>query len=69
MARKVALDLGERAYPFLVDVSKSKSVTKLKDFSLSHFGIPDIIVNNAGITHTLDALKIFQKMTLIKYFC
>ncbi len=57
MARKVALDLGERAYPFLVDVSKSKSVAKLKDFSLSHFGIPDIIVNNAGITHTPDALE------------
>ena len=32
MAQKVALDLGERAYPFLVDVSKSKSVAKLKDF-------------------------------------
>ena len=57
MARKVALDLGERAYPFLVDVSKSKSVEKLKGFSLSHFGIPDIIVNNAGITHTPDALE------------
>ena len=57
MARKVAIDLGERAYPFLVDVSKSKSVEKLKDFSLSHFGIPDIIVNNAGITHTPDALE------------
>ena len=68
MARKVAIDLGERAYPFLVDVSKSKSVTKLKDFSLSHFGIPDIIVNNAGITHTPDALENISEDDFDKVF-
>ena len=68
MARKVALDLGERAYPFLVDVSKSKSVEKLKDFSLSHFGIPDIIVNNAGITHTPDALENISEHDFDKVF-
>jgi len=68
MARKVALDLGERAYPFLVDVSKSKSVEKLKDFSLSHFGIPDIIVNNAGITHTPDALENISEDDFDKVF-
>lgn len=68
MARKVALDLGERAYPFLVDVSKSKSVVKLKDFSLSHFGIPDIIVNNAGITHTPDALENISEDDFDKVF-
>ena len=67
MARKVALDLGERAYPFLVDVSKSKSVAKLKDFSLSH-GIPDIIVNNAGITHTPDALENISEDDFDKVF-
>ncbi len=68
MARKVAIDLGERAYPFLVDVSKSKSVEKLKDFSLSHFGIPDIIVNNAGITHTPDALENISEDDFDKIF-
>ncbi len=68
MARKVALDLGERAYPFLVDVSKSKSVAKWKDFSLSHFGIPDIIVNNAGITHTPDALENISEDDFDKVF-
>jgi len=68
MAQKVALDLGERAYPFLVDVSKSKSVEKLKDFSLSHFGIPDIIVNNAGITHTPDALENISEDDFDKVF-
>ena len=68
MARKVALDLGERAYPFLVDVSKSNSVAKLKDFSLSHFGIPDIIVNNAGITHTPDALENISEDDFDKVF-
>ena len=50
MANKAAIDLGERAHSFPVDVSNSGSVTKLRDFSLSHFGIPDIIINNAGIT-------------------
>ena len=68
MARKVALDLGERAYPFLVDVSKSISAAKLKDFSLSHFGIPDIIVNNAGITHTPDALENISEDDFDKVF-
>ena len=68
MARKVAIDLGERAYPFLVDVSKSKYVEKLKDFSLSHFGIPDIIVNNAGITHTPDALENISEDDFDKVF-
>ena len=68
MARKVAIDLGERAYPFLVDVSKSKSVVNLKDFSLSHFGIPDIIVNNAGITHTPDALENISEDDFDKVF-
>ena len=68
MAQKVALDLGERAYPFLVDVSKRKSVAKLKDFSLSHFGIPDIIVNNAGITHTPDALENISEDDFDKVF-
>ena len=68
MARKVALDLGERAYPFLVDVSKSISAAKLKDFSLSHFGKPDIIVNNAGITHTPDALENISEDDFDKVF-
>ena len=57
MANKAATDLGKHAYSFPVDVSKSGSVTKLKDFSLSHFGIPDIIINNAGVTHTPDTLE------------
>ena len=57
VAHKAAIDLGERAHSFTVDVSKSESVAKLKDFSLSHFGIPDIIINNAGITHKPDTLE------------
>ena len=57
MAHKAAINLGERAHSFPVDVSKSESVAKLKDFSLSHFGIPDIIINNAGVTHTPDTLE------------
>ena len=57
MANEAARDLGERAHSFPVDVSNSGSVTKLRDFSLSHFGIPDIIINNAGITHTPDTLE------------
>ena len=42
---------------FLSTFQNSGSVTKLRDFSLSHFGIPDIIINNAGITHTPDTLE------------
>ena len=72
-AHKTVLDLGERAHAFVVDVSKSASVSRLKDFSLSHFGIPDIIVNNAGITHAPGALekiseKDFDKVFFVLFF-
>ena len=40
----------------------------MKDFSLSHFGIPDIIVNNAGITHTPDALENISEDDFDKVF-
>jgi 3-oxoacyl-[acyl-carrier protein] reductase len=51
-----------------VDVSKSASVARLKDFSLSHFGIPDIIVNNAGITHEPGALEKISEEDFDKVF-
>ncbi|MDA1238003.1 MAG: glucose 1-dehydrogenase, partial [Proteobacteria bacterium] len=48
-AEKIAKDLNV-SY-FKVDVSNSKSMAELANFSFNEFGNIDIIVNNAGVTH------------------
>lgn len=50
-AKKVADKLGANAAAFACDVSNGKSVQGLVDFTVATYGIPNIIVNNAGITH------------------
>ena len=48
-AEKIAKDLNVSS--FKVDVSNSKSMAELANFSFNEFGNIDIIVNNAGVTH------------------
>jgi 3-oxoacyl-[acyl-carrier protein] reductase len=43
--------LGPSASPFTCDVSKSESVNALIAYTIQTFGTPDIVVNNAGVTH------------------
>ena len=50
-AKAVAAKLGTSASPCTCDVSKSESVKALVDYTVKTFGIPDIVVNNAGVTH------------------
>ena len=50
-AKSVADKLGASASAFTCDVSKSDSVNALVEHTIKTFGAPDIVVNNAGVTH------------------
>jgi 3-oxoacyl-[acyl-carrier protein] reductase len=49
--RQVAGELGQSAAPFVCDVSDGQQVRALVEHCLAAFGSPEIVVNNAGITH------------------
>ena len=49
--KRVASELGAHASPFTCDVSRGDQVQALVAHCVSTFGIPDIVVNNAGTTH------------------
>lgn len=50
-AARVASALGATATPFACDVSDAAQVEALVSHCVATFGIPDIVVNNAGTTH------------------
>ncbi len=49
--RRVADALGASASAFACDVSNGAQIRALVDHCVATFGVPDIVVNNAGITH------------------
>ena len=57
LAKQEADKLGKSAYSINTDVSNLKSIENLKNEALKIFGHPDIIVNNAGITHMPDFIE------------
>ena len=50
-AKAVAQRLGASASAYTCDVSQAHSVQALVDHTVKVFGVPDIVVNNAGVTH------------------
>lgn len=50
-AKRVASALGANASAFTCDVTRADQVQALLAHCVSTFGIPDIVVNNAGTTH------------------
>ena len=50
-AKRVAGSLGANASAFTCDVTRADQVQALVAHCVSTFGIPDIVVNNAGTTH------------------
>ena len=50
-AKAVAKRLGASADAFVCDVSQADSVKALVAHTIQVFGAPDIVVNNAGVTH------------------
>lgn len=57
LAKQEADKLGQSAYSINTDVSNLKSIENLKNEAIKIFGHPDIIVNNAGITHMPDFIE------------
>ena len=57
LAKQEADKLGQSAYSINTDVSNLKSIENLKNEAIKIFGYPDIIVNNAGITHMPDFIE------------
>ncbi|MFN8489506.1 MAG: glucose 1-dehydrogenase [Caldilineaceae bacterium] len=49
--QRVAAVLGANACPFTCDVANGAQVRALVEHCIATFGAPDIVVNNAGITH------------------
>ncbi|PLP96723.1 glucose 1-dehydrogenase [Cupriavidus pauculus] len=50
-ARRVADNLGPNATAVTCDVSKRDQVDAMVAHCIETFGVPDIVVNNAGVTH------------------
>ena len=50
-AKRVAASLGANASAFTCDVTRADQVQALVAHCVATFGIPDIVVNNAGTTH------------------
>lgn len=50
-AKAEAQKLGGHALACKADVSRQADINHLVDFCVARFGAPDIVVNNAGITH------------------
>ena len=57
LAEQEADRLGQSAYSINTDVSNLKSIENLKNEAKKIFRQPDIIVNNAGITHMPDFIE------------
>jgi 3-oxoacyl-[acyl-carrier protein] reductase len=66
--RRVAVELGANAIAVTCDVSNGAQVQALVDACVSRFGTPDIVVNNAGITHTNGSLLAVDEATFDRIF-
>jgi 3-oxoacyl-[acyl-carrier protein] reductase len=67
-AKRVANALGTNASPFTCDVSQGDQVKALVSHCVSTFGIPDIVVNNAGTTHKNRPMLEVDEATFDKVF-
>ena len=57
LSEKESKRLGQNAFSIRTDVSDIESIENLRNETSKIFGDPDIIVNNAGITHMPDFIE------------
>jgi 3-oxoacyl-[acyl-carrier protein] reductase len=50
-ARRVAEAIGDNSIAIEADVSSGAAVAQAVECTIAAFGVPDIVVNNAGVTH------------------
>ena len=67
-AQKVAVGLGANARAHRCDVSKGADVRAAVKACVDAFGAPDIVVNNAGITHTNQSMLDVDEATFDRVF-
>ena len=67
-AKKVANEIGAAAIAVTCDVSKRDDIERLVNETQSKFGVPDIIVNNAGYTHKNQPLLNVDEATFDRVF-
>lgn len=67
-ALQVARDLGPSARAVACDVSKSADVQAAVQACLDAFGVPDIVVNNAGTTHRNQPMLDVDEATFDRVF-
>lgn len=67
-ASQVAADLGPSARAVACDVSKSTDVQAAVQACVDAFGIPDIVVNNAGTTHRNQPMLDVDEATFDRVF-
>ncbi|GAA4421068.1 SDR family oxidoreductase [Actinokineospora soli] len=48
-AKRTAAEIGPAAYPYAVDVSDEEAMTAFAEEVAAEHGVPDVVVNNAGI--------------------
>ena len=67
-ASQVAADLGSSARAVACDVSKSADVQAAVQACVDAFGVPDIVVNNAGTTHRSQPMLDVDEATFDRVF-
>lgn len=67
-ANRLAETLGANAVAVKCDVTQGAQVQAAVDLCVSHFGVPDIVVNNAGTTHRNQPLMNVDEATFDRVF-
>lgn len=67
-ARRLADKLGPNAVTFAADVAVNADICALVKFCVDKFGVPDVVVNNAGITHRNQPLMNVDEATFDRMF-
>jgi 3-oxoacyl-[acyl-carrier protein] reductase len=67
-AQSVAKDLGDSALAVACDVSRGEDVQALVRQCVERFGVPDLVVNNAGTTHKNQSMLEVDEATFDRVF-
>jgi 3-oxoacyl-[acyl-carrier protein] reductase len=67
-AQKVAAEIGQAALAVRCDVSRRADIDQVVTQTVAAFGVPDIVVNNAGYTHKNQPLLNVDEATFDRVF-
>lgn len=67
-AKQLASELGPNAVAAACDVTNAEQVLAAVALCVAHFGVPDVVVNNAGITHRNQPLLEVDEKTFDRVF-